>query len=102
MKSPEIEQTLAKLDQLTEEEKIHFYKDLEDHINWMINNEFEKLVQLLYRVDVDEQKLKALLNEGGDNAAAIISTMIIERQLQKLKAQKQQGFVGNIPEEESW
>ncbi len=81
-----IEKTLARLDQLTKEESSAFYQQLSEHINWMINNRFEELVQVLYRLDVDEKKLKILLSESEDkNAADIITSLIIERQLQKLK-----------------
>lgn len=98
-----IEQTLARLNELTQEEGAGFYRQLHDHINWMIENRFEQLVQLLYRLDVDEQKLKTLLTEGNDkNSAEIISSLIIERQLQKLRTRKQQGSDPNIAEEERW
>ncbi len=69
----------------------------------MINNRFEELVQVLYRLDVDEKKLKILLSESEDkNAADIITSLIIERQLQKLKTRKQQGSDPSIPQDESW
>ncbi len=69
----------------------------------MINNRFEELVQVLYRLDVDEKKLKILLSESEDkNAADIISSLIIERQLQKLNTQKQQNPNQNIAEDERW
>ncbi len=67
----------------------------------MINNRFEELVQVLYRLDVDEKKLKILLSEGDDkNSAEIITSLIIERQLQKLNTRKQQSSDSNIAEEE--
>jgi hypothetical protein len=98
-----IQQTLARLDQLTKEENFVFYRQLSEHINWMINNRFEELVQVLYRLDVDEKKLKILLSRGEDiNAADIITSLIIDRQLQKLKTKKQQGSNPNIPQDESW
>ncbi len=98
-----IQQTLSRLDQLTKKESSVFYRHLSEHINWMITNRFEELVQVLYRLDVDEKKLKILLSEGDDkNAADIITSLIIERQLQKLKARKQQGSDPDIPQDESW
>ncbi len=98
-----IEKTLARLDRLTKEESSAFYQQLSEHINWMINNRFEELVQVLYRLDVDEKKLKILLSESEDkNAADIITSLIIERQLQKLKTRKQQGSDPSIPQDESW
>lgn len=59
-------------------------------INDLINKDFYALVQLLYRVDVNEKRLKACLkqNEKSD-AALIIADLIIERQLQKIASKKQ-------------
>jgi hypothetical protein len=34
---------------------------LEQYIRFLINHDFSRLVQLLYTVDVDEQKLKGVL-----------------------------------------
>ena len=98
-----IQQTLARLDRLTKEESSVFYRQSSENINLMINNRFKELVQVLYRLDVDEKKLKILLSEGDDkNSADIITSLIIDRQLQKLKTRKQQGSDPNIPQDESW
>ena len=52
----------------------------------MIKSDFQKLVNVLYRVDVNERKLKYLLQENvGADAAVIIADLIIERQLEKIK-----------------
>jgi hypothetical protein len=59
-------------------------------INELINSDFEALVQLLYRIDVDEKKLKQLLQAYADtDAASIIADLIISRQLQKTATKKQ-------------
>ncbi len=42
-----IEQTLARLDQLSKEEETAFYQQLQEQINWLINNNFSQLVQML-------------------------------------------------------
>ena len=82
---------------------------LSSWINQLIKNDFEKLVSLLYRIDVSEQKLKALLHEFPDeDAGNIIATLIIERQEQKLKTRKHSENYrnshqdNNIDEEERW
>lgn len=63
---------------------------LSAHINRLIQSNFEQMVNLLYRIDVSEAKIKSLLQiEPGTNAGDIISSLIIERQLQKLKSRKQ-------------
>ena len=60
------------------------------YINGLIQNHFEKLVSLLYRIDVSEAKIKTLLQQQpGEDAAKIIAALIIERQLQKIKTRRQ-------------
>ena len=55
-------------------------------INGLIKTDFQKLVHVLYRVDVNERKLKYLLQENvGEDAAVIIADLIIERQAEKIK-----------------
>ena len=61
-------------------------------INDLIVNDFEKLISILYKVDVDEKKLKRILKENaGTDAGEIIATMVIERELQKIETRKQFG-----------
>ena len=73
------------------------------HINHLINHDFEKLVYYLYRIDVDEKRMKQLLEEEqGENAAGLIADLIIERQLQKIKSRQQTKNDGPIPDDEKW
>ena len=74
------------------------------HINHCINHDFEKLVSLLYRIDVNENKMRQLLEQKeGENAAGLIADMIIERQLQKIKSRQQFRQRDNdIDENEKW
>ena len=60
------------------------------YINELIDKDFNKLVNLLYRIDISEQKLKiALQNEDKTiSSGKIIAKLIIERQLQKLEFRK--------------
>jgi|SRR5271154_3384218 len=81
--------------------KISFEKikeKLAEHINHLINDNFEQLIYILYKVDVKESKLKKLLKENPD-AASVISDLIIERQLQKIKTRKE--FKSNNKNESS-
>lgn len=74
------------------------------HINRLIKNDFQKLIYLLYRVDVSEQKLTTILgrNQGAD-ACEIIATLLIERQLQKIESRRQYKMPDNdIDEAERW
>jgi len=74
------------------------------HINYLIEHDFQKLVSVLYRVDVNEKKLKQLLKENpGEDAGLIIADLIIERQLQKIKSRKEyRRDENNISDEEKW
>jgi len=73
------------------------------HINSLIQLDFQKLVSILYRVDVSESKLKHLLKENpGYDAANIIADLIIERQLQKIKSRQEHRNDENISEDEKW
>ena len=63
--------------------------DIAGYINDLILNDFNKLVALLYRIDINEEKLKKLLKETtGEDAGAIIARLIIERQSQKIASRK--------------
>ena len=77
---------------------------LAEEINHLINNDFQKLVSILYRMDVSETKLKQLLNENpGTNAAIIIIDLMIERQEQKIISRQQfRKKDENISDDEKW
>ena len=73
------------------------------YINGLILNNFEQLVNLLYRIDVSETKIKSLLQtQPGENAGDIIAASIIERQLQKIRSRQQFRRDNNISDEEKW
>jgi hypothetical protein len=58
---------------------------LADRINDMINKDFNALVQLLYRIDVSESKLRQLLHENTTtDADRTIARLVLERQWQKI------------------
>jgi len=73
-------------------------------INNMISSDFQILVSLLYRVDINENKLKHLLKENpGEDAGKIIAELIIERQKQKIKSRQEFNQQDkNIDDEEKW
>ena len=73
------------------------------HINHLINHDFEKLVSLLYRIDVNENKIRQLLKqEEGENAAGLMADLIIERQLQKIESRRKSSTNDSIPDDEKW
>jgi hypothetical protein len=62
---------------------------LEDAINEMIKNDFSRLVQILYRIDVSEAKLKYLLNSNpNEDAGKLIAQVILERLAATKKARE--------------
>ena len=79
-----------------------FQQKLAAWINNLILNDFDKLISVLYRIDVSETKLKLMLAENKEeDAAKMIALLIIERQLQKIKSRKQ-FKTGNPSGEERW
>lgn len=80
------------------------HAQLADYLNNLVRNDFDKLISYLYRIDVNEQKLKNLLQQNPqEDAGNIIATLIIERQEQKIKTRRQFSPPDNdIDEEEKW
>lgn len=80
-----------------------FKETLASYINELIVHDFEKLIGILYRLDVSEIKLKETLASSSTNAGLLIAEMIIERQLQKIKTRKEfQQNKEDISDEEKW
>ena len=76
---------------------------LSGHINTLIQKDFQKLLTILYRIDVSEEKLKKLLLQSDVEAGKIIADLIIERQIQKIKTRQQfSQRDNNIDKEELW
>ncbi|MCO5247762.1 MAG: hypothetical protein M9887_02270 [Chitinophagales bacterium] len=66
----------------TEEELLQW---LTTQVEEMVSHDFDGLIQLLYRIDVDERKLKALIAENNAfESNRVIAKMILERQKQKV------------------
>ncbi|MFM2361157.1 MAG: hypothetical protein RLZZ316_59 [Bacteroidota bacterium] len=74
------------------------------HINQLIQHRFDKLIQLLYQIDVDEKKLKTILqNNAATDAGMLIAAIIIKRQLQKIQSIHQfSANKNNIADDEKW
>ncbi|MCE2843787.1 MAG: hypothetical protein ACK4V7_00815 [Chitinophagaceae bacterium] len=77
-----MELTIQALEKLTPE-------DLAIAINELIKNDFSKLVQLLYRIDVSEAKLKYILQtHTNEDAGKLIAAVVIERLAATKKARE--------------
>src|SRR5687768_7340636 len=77
---------------------------LAERINELVNADFQKLVSILYRMDVSESKLKQLLTDNhGTDAGLIIADLMIERQDEKIKSRQQFSKRDeNINDDEKW
>ncbi len=81
---------IATTNALSEKPSVELKSQLISFINELINNDFNALIQLLYRVDVNEKKLKGILKQHQDvDASVLIADLIVERQLQKIASKKQ-------------
>jgi hypothetical protein len=77
------------------------------YFNNLIESDFHKLVSLLYRVDVSENKLKQVLKDNPDeNAGRIIALLVIERLLQKIRSRAEHrsrsADLPDNPHDEEW
>ena len=67
-----------------------WYHQLKAAVNDLINHDFDALLQLLYRVDVSESKLRTMLQQlPGNDAAEIVTNLLVERHLQKIKSRRE-------------
>lgn len=72
-----------------------------EKIRYLLDNDFEKLLNVLYRIDVNEEKLKKLLTDFSESDPAIvIADAIIERQRQKLESRKK--YCSDTNSENDW
>jgi hypothetical protein len=76
---------------------------LSNRLKSMINDDFAGLLQLLYRIDISEDKLRNLISIELDKPASeVIAHLIIERQLQKVVSRKTFKSSADIPDDEKW
>lgn len=75
---------------------------LSGYISHLMNNNPDKLVSILSRVDVSEKTLKANLQNQDENASSIMAQMIIERQLEKIKTRERYRSNDDVSEDEKW
>ncbi|MCH7413442.1 hypothetical protein MM213_08100 [Belliella sp. R4-6] len=55
----------------------------------MLNRDFERLLQICYRIDLDEHKLKQILNESNpEQMAEELAEAIIKRQMKKIEIRR--------------
>lgn len=90
-------------DDLSPENRDSLYLILKEEVNRLINEDFNKLVQILYRIDVPEKKLRQVLSDNpSTDAADIIAKMIMERQMEKARLRAAFKTNRDIPDDERW
>jgi hypothetical protein len=77
---------------------------LEEKINFLIVHNFNKLIYLLYRADINEAKLNKLLADNKkENAGSIIAALFIQRQMEKIKSREENKMTNaDFSDEERW
>lgn len=62
------------------------FEMLTQFIDHLIQTDFNRLLSILYRVDISEEKLKSKLAESRDQqfSSQIISQMLIDREVEKI------------------
>lgn len=74
-----------------------------DSVNEMIIHNFEKLISILYRLDVSEKKINQLLQKfPATDAAAIITDLMLERENEKIASRKKFKNMPTDDADEKW
>ena len=73
-----------------------FRKKLIELVDHLLKHQYEKLLWILYRIDVNEKTLNRALEEKYEQQAAeVIADLIIEREVQKINK-------GDLSSTENW
>ena len=74
-----------------------------ESISYLLQHDFDKLIYILYRIDVNENKLKATIKENPSRPEYVIAKMIIERQIEKINSrERNKNNFSSESEEEKW
>jgi hypothetical protein len=98
-----LQKSLTDFDLTTCQNSQELLQKLTISINNLILKDFSKLVHILYRLDISEERLKKILQENSSvDAGKLIAEMMIEREMQKLKTRSQTQRRTDIPDDEKW
>lgn len=63
------------------------FERLSQYLNDLIDYDFNKLISILYREDVSEQKVREAIakNDAQHPAGSILARLLIEREIQKIE-----------------
>ena len=61
------------------------FEQIEPHISQLISSNHQKFLGILYRIDLNEEQIKRAVNENSSEPfSAIVTDLIIKRELQKV------------------
>jgi hypothetical protein len=62
---------------------------IQDRVAFLLQNDPDLLMSYMYRLDIDEKKINAVLNEGaGNDVVLALADLILQRQKQRLETRK--------------
>lgn len=66
------------------------FEALAFYLNHLIQSDFNRLLSILYRIDVSEEKVKSALamDSGKQSSGHTIARLLIEREMEKIKLRK--------------
>jgi len=89
--------------ELPVDKKAVLKQQLAVYLNDLLLHDFHSLVQLLYRVDVSEKKIKAVLQEHPtEDAGNLLADLVIQRQAEKQATRNSFRFPPGSSDEERW
>jgi len=92
------------LDLPVSEKDTNLHEQLANRINDLLVTNLDRLISILYRMDVNESKIKRVLAENeGTDAGKLIADLMIERQQEKILAKKKYRMMDDTDDsEEKW
>lgn len=68
----------------TESAYLELFQQIKPYIESLLNHNYEKLLTLLYRIDVTEKSISNIVLNAGDEMVNEMTDLIIKRELQKV------------------
>lgn len=89
-------------EQLPYKEEADLVAKLREIVAYLLNYNMERLLWILYKLDVDEDRLKLALAESPDDPESIITRLIIQREWQKIETRRNYKPGYPSSEDEKW
>ena len=79
----------SRLDEESKSDYDRIFKWLKMEIEILLDQDFERLLNILYRIDIGEEDLKRALSlESSADLASLLTDLVIKRELQKVESRK--------------